>query len=856
MPSLQKIALYIFFDAIERDLISKIRDLNYGNETLSLTHKEIETARKNLLQRDYSHDLEDQFELLEGLNLGEKFDILLRGKAKMDVSCLAHYKEVKPLFGQCIGVRNTVMHGRPLTIDEYAKAFALTNKLKLSPAYWPELCRNLEVYTANPSLIAEKAVRFLDDFEYGETLNNLPIPDYDDTGFFPRPKIERELRKKIMGRHPVVTVLGDGGDGKTAVTLQTLYGMLNGNDHDFDAIIWISAKSSKLTVAEVERIKTEITTSLSVFNEFVNIFEDSSDEPIAQVRKLMEEHKILLVIDNLETIIDKSIQDFASDIPGDSKLLLTSRIPLGSDLTVKVNPFTSSEAVSFLRALILSYNVSSLRKETNDKLQYFAGRLLNKPLLLKWFILGVVSGLDPAKIVGNPEVALKFCLENVFEALSADTKKHLSAMATLPRAVSLAMLEHVSGDGIHAIEASMAELMRFSIIEQRDDVKFESVFHIKPLAKSYLVRVLKAKHKDAELILKKYREIEAIYQSEREEVQHNIYNPLHYTVRSKSEALAVAKLRHAVTLARTNEFVKSFEIIDNLKISHPDYYEVPRTEAYIAQLSGYTPRAQEAHISALELGKSQPQIHLFYGWFLRQVFNDFDGALSEFQSGLTIDPHSSSLLSAVGQVYMFKYEFSKAETYLEKASQQKINNRKEKAIICDLRIQVYSRHLEYLAAKNQLSAAIEPTIYKLLSYIKEMDLSLLDSTMNRHLKRARTNMLRHMDDPSRYSKDERENATEIFDRLLNSSEGDGEIGVDFSSAISASNRIVGSLKEAGRKESFGFLVSDDKVETYVERRNVSSGVWHSMLSGRMVSYCIQPTDDHRTKAVDIRIHKP
>jgi hypothetical protein len=91
------------------------------------------------------------------------------------------------------------------------------------------------------------------DLHPTEVLNNLPRVDYDDTGFVPRFKLEADLKKKILGRHPVVTVLGEGGNGKSALTLQTAYRLLNSNDHNFDAIIWVSAKATILTLQEIVR---------------------------------------------------------------------------------------------------------------------------------------------------------------------------------------------------------------------------------------------------------------------------------------------------------------------------------------------------------------------------------------------------------------------------------------------------------------------------------------------------------------------------------------------------------------------------------------------------------------------------
>jgi LuxR family glucitol operon transcriptional activator len=385
------------------------------------------------------------------------------------------------------------MHGRPLTIDEYALGFALTSELIKYPTYWPVLNQVHRQYTEDPSSIAGASIQYLDKFETSDTLNNLPYPDYDDTGFFPRKRLEADLKKKILGRHPVITVLGDGGDGKSAVTLQTVFGLLSSNDHDFDAIIWVSAKSSKLTGPEIERIRTKITNSTAVFEEVSGLFEDEASDPMQRVLTLMKENKVLLIIDNLETIIDKKIKQFAEDVPGESKLVLTSRVPLGSDLTVHVGPFTENEALSFLRVLVHSFNIKALMKESDERLKYYAARLFNRPLLLKWFALGVLSGLNPANIVSDPKEALKFCLENVFDKLTPNAQKHLAALASLPRPASFAILAHVTDEDALLIESGLAELMRYAIIEQVSQNEHEIEFQVKPFAKAYLVRVLKLK---------------------------------------------------------------------------------------------------------------------------------------------------------------------------------------------------------------------------------------------------------------------------------------------------------------------------------------------------------------------------
>lgn len=850
MASFQKIALYIFFDSVESDLIRNIRKfITEGREEI-LTPLERDKARDNLARRDGSHNLDDELELLKGLDLGEKYNVLMRLKDAMDRQARQHFLNVKKHFDHCISVRNTVMHGRPLTIDEYSKAFALTSELIRYPAYWPKLSEVHRRYSKDPHSIAETAIQYLDEFEAADTFHNLPFPDYEDTGFFPRKKLESELKKKILGRHPVVTVLGDGGDGKTAVTLQTLYGLLASNDHEFDAIIWVSAKSSKLTGAEIERIETEITNSISVFGEVAGLFEDVSEDPMERVLTLMEENKILLVIDNLETIIDRRIKKFAEDVPGESKLVLTSRIPLGSDLAVHVDPFSDSEAISFLRVLISTYNIKALKKESDDGLKYFATRLHNKPLLLKWFALGVLSGLNPSSIVGNPQKALKFCLENVFVALSSQTKTHLAALVSLPRAASIAVLEYVTEDDVLKLEASLAELMRFAIVEQVSESRYETAFQIKPLAKAYLVRVLKAASSGSEEILKRFRQIEGIYQNERGAKSHNRYNPNHYTVRSKSEALAVKKLKNAVYLGRQDDFLGSFAIIDDLKVTHSDYFEVNRIEAYIASLSGDNSRAQDAYLSALEVGGKQPQIHLLYGGFLLRKFGDHESALDQFQLAIDLDKEAGTAYIEATRASLYLFNFDGAQEYLNLATVHATMDQKTQCILCDLQVQIHWRKIEHVIRQNETDQT-HKSICALVEFVRGVGFESVDTVLIDRLKKYLVSI------PALKAKSDEElrrDLGELEGQLLELLKLAGITGYsEHNSEAKDSPTRVGELKKAGRQSSYGFLVDLEGVETFVFRGTTEQEVWNAMLGGEKVRYEISQDQEGRTRAENVAL---
>ena len=113
---------------------------------------------------------------------------------------------------------------------------------------------------------------------------------------------------------------------------------------------------------------------------------------------------------------------------------------MGSDLSVYVGDFGEKEARTYLRRLIEAYRIPGLQKKSNEQLDRYAARLSRKPLLLKWFALGVASGLDPDLITTNATVVLKYCMENVIDRLSEGAKQIATALAVLPGAASAPLI--------------------------------------------------------------------------------------------------------------------------------------------------------------------------------------------------------------------------------------------------------------------------------------------------------------------------------------------------------------------------------------------------------------------------------
>jgi cold shock CspA family protein/tetratricopeptide (TPR) repeat protein len=840
MASIQRIALFVFFDSVESDLVTAIRAIPFDSDEILLTDDEREKARIRLERNSLLLQTSDDGALLHGLDIGDKYSVLMRHLGKLPKSAKDYYKSVKKNFDRAIPVRNAVMHGRPLTVTQHTQAFAFASDLVKAAGYWPILAKSFSDYNRDPEGIVKSAQISFIDGEVSGVFHNLPSPDYDDTGFIPRDTLQADLRKKILGRHPVITVLGDGGDGKTSITLQCLHEFAASNDHPFEGIVWVSAKSNKLGINEIERIEGAILDSMDIFRSISNIFGDEGSAPMERVKQLLESNKILLVIDNLETILDQSIKKFAESIPGESKIVFTSRVPLGSDLTVKVGPFSSAESLKMLRALAASYNIPVLKSLSSEKLAAYANRLFNKPLLLKWFALGVASGASPDKIVANPDKALSFCLENVISALSPDTRRLAGILAVVPGAISVSIITHVVKISAVETESCIAELLRFGLLEQTDD-RFDQTYRLRNFARSYISRQTKLKPIDVSAIISSLRTIENTFNSEKLSGNHDRYNIKTYVVASKSDAVAVQKLRSAALACIRGDFDVAETALEHLKITNPNYFEVFRVEAFIAARQLDYPRAIDCYEVAVEIGGDQPQLRYFYSSFLSRDVRDHEGAYDQISIALEMEPEDPKLSMEAARMAMNCLKFENAKQHLDDVKPVSISSQKNAALFIDVRVNFYSRAISYHLDKATADdAAIWITdLGDFLSNINIVDVDIrglesfsrLKSTLNRLAERGPTVAVSDL-----------EAAIKILENFTPKA---------IHTSTSGAGVSIGKMKLVGRQTSFAFLESEGEDDTFIHRSDVEPFTWDELITGRFVRFDRIETTEGKSRAGNI-----
>jgi tetratricopeptide (TPR) repeat protein len=151
------------------------------------------------------------------------------------------------------------------------------------------------------------------------TCENLPAPTY--SRFIMREPAYASVLEGLRRRTPVVLIASLGGMGKTSLAREVAARSLDpGADPPFEAAVWISDKDRPGTT-NLSLLLDEIARTL----DYPGIIDYAEDDKRREVEYLLRRRRVLLVVDNYETITDGALATWLLHVPEPSKALVTSR---------------------------------------------------------------------------------------------------------------------------------------------------------------------------------------------------------------------------------------------------------------------------------------------------------------------------------------------------------------------------------------------------------------------------------------------------------------------------------------------------------------------------------------------------
>jgi len=634
-----RLTLAALIYAIEIDLKNLIgRYLIPVNSNLNfIQDEELQNKIKNRFSKDYPAINPDDnlSDVIEYLDFQEFYTLLLRNKSLLPEDIYNEIKALVPELDELVPIRNRVMHTRPLLVGDFTKVYSFIEEISNScclDTNWQTVRETKKRIEDDPSYVLTLSMPSVKNLE-NEVYHNLPIPDFDDTGFIGRKKDIQDIKNLILGNNRVVSIIGDGGIGKTALALKIAYDILDLRDKNpFDIVLWCSAKTTMLTAQGITDIKNALQDYGGLL-EFINdiIGEKKEADNLEIILEYLEVFNVLLIIDNLETILDEKIREFIREASQRSKIIITSRIGLG-ELEFRRNLLGLSEAESIVlvRQFANLKQSEILKKIPNDKLVQIAHKLHFNPLALKWFVNSVETGISPDEVLVNKENLLNFCLSNVHSKLSDNAKNLLDTLLASRRNLNDAQLVFLTELPSIMLRQTINELFATTFISREiihESGSQEIRYVIPDFSREYLLSKHPIPAKFIKDINSKLKKIDQSAASIQRVTDYNEFGLYSLTVRNSNEKVVARLINEALKHSKSENFPSALNKLDEAKSILPNYFEIYRVSAFVKATSGDIIGAEEDYKTGLSIEPDNPRLLYFYSGFLLYQLDDVKNAI-------------------------------------------------------------------------------------------------------------------------------------------------------------------------------------------------------------------------------------
>jgi hypothetical protein len=313
----------------------------------------------------------------------------------------------------------------------------------------------------------------------GNCLSNVPelIRDYVS-----RPKLETSLQRLLLDdRHPIVTLVGRGGIGKTSLALEVVHQLYS--QTRYQAVVWLSARDVDLQLTGPKPVRPLVLSPEDMGKLYAGLVLSLEEVKkkgfharafFEQQLRCCDVGPCLFVFDNFETT-QNPIEMFEwidTYIRLPNKALITTRLrDFKGDYPVEVQGMDDAEARKLVDQIAINLGVTCLLNELYiDKLiaqseghPYVIKILLGE--LAKEGRLGSIS-----RLIAGSEDILTALFERTYAALSPCAQRAfltLSAWNSLVSRLALVAVLLRSTEERHEVEKGIDSLLQFSMAEMQ-----------------------------------------------------------------------------------------------------------------------------------------------------------------------------------------------------------------------------------------------------------------------------------------------------------------------------------------------------------------------------------------------------
>lgn len=569
-----RIIMFSICSSIEYDIKQYILK---ADNNIEFTETMIDKAkeRKKDIQLNMSQDI------LDMLDLGDFISIITSNPYRYKIN-LEKCKDLSVYFETIIPIRNRVMHTKPLELGDRAILLEVLEDIcdKIQWIEWNEVKKLKDILNNDPSKLISLDYNTVPEYN-PHILHNLPDAEFDDTGYIGRRTEIKEIKELVCNhKNQIITIIGSGGIGKTALAVKMLYELIDEDSDRFDAIIWTSLKTRMLDKGEFIDIQNSIVHIQEMFSKLSDyIIREEGLTAEMNILKFMENFRVLLVMDNLETINVEEIGRFLKAIPEQSKVLITSRHGLGElEYRYVLNGLNTEDALVYFRELSKYFGLQIHKRPDAEIKKMIREYLYNNPLSIKWFINGIFNGLDEKTLISNREELINFCMSNVVEKLESNAKTILHIFMIENKDLSLSEIDYFLGGDEVELRKSMNQLLTTNTIKIN-----KGKYSLDSMAKDYLSINSSPNN---ELIIemnRKRKQLKIILQDISINKEKDPFSPksLYANLKDDNTKLASYYLVKSLEYSANAEWQEALTYINKAEVIAPNYFEVYKIKAFI-----------------------------------------------------------------------------------------------------------------------------------------------------------------------------------------------------------------------------------------------------------------------------------
>jgi NB-ARC domain len=329
----------------------------------------------------------------------------------------------------------------------------------------------------------------------GRCFANLPPLPKD---YISRTELESELESVLSNdRHPVITLVGRGGIGKTSLALKALHHLAESENDRFIGIIWLSARDIDLLPTGAKLVKPSVLSVKDIAREIVDLLQPKEsnennfdkEEYVAGILRSYGQDALLIVFDNFETV-QQPLDVFNwldQNIRSPNKILITTRHrDFRGDYAVEVGGMTEPQCNELVRATASAIGLQTM--VTTDFCREVYRESEGHPYVVKVLVGESAEGgrfRKVERIVASREEILDALFERTYARLSPPARRVFLTLCNWRSLVPIvameaALLRPTIEDRIDT-QAAVEELRRVSFVDEFISAEDRSAFLSVPL---------------------------------------------------------------------------------------------------------------------------------------------------------------------------------------------------------------------------------------------------------------------------------------------------------------------------------------------------------------------------------------